>query len=123
MGSVGNAGSANPCTQESLPVAVTIVLTSFQKELRLTGLGSEMDISTRLLLYVTTAISEYLGATAYASTPDDVANQAAILLGQYIYDRPTASAGVRFANVFRNSGAAYVLAPYRSHNGGLTNGA
>ena len=104
-------------------MAVTLVLSDLNNELRLSGHGNENEIAMRLLRYVTAAISEHLGATAYASTPDDVANQAAILLAEYLFDRPTASAGVRFANVFRNSGAAYVLVPYRSHNGGLSNAA
>ena len=104
-------------------MAVTLALSSFSNELRLGGFGTEQEIAGRLLKYGTEAIIQHLGVTAYAAVPDDVANQAVILLGQYIFDRPTASAGVRFANVFRNSGAAYVLAPYRSHNGGLTNAA
>ena len=100
-------------------MAVTLVVSTYSNELRLSNFGTEAEMAARLLKYTTAAISEHLGATAYAAMPDDVANQAAILLGQYLFDRPTASAGSRFANIFRNSGAAYVLAPYRSHNGGL----
>ena len=52
--------------------------------------------------------------------PDLVHGRAAILAVGYLYDKPTAARGVGFANVFRNSGAIALLAPYRIHRAGST---
>ena len=58
--------------------------------------------------------------TEYLSTPDVVLNEATIRLSAYLYDQPTASGGLGFANAMRFSGAARILLPYRIHRAATT---
>lgn len=100
-------------------IPVTLVISNLQAEWRLSGGSDEAEIARRLLLYVTAAVEKHLGATAYAACPDPILNEAAIRLGAYLYDQPTAGVGSRYANALRNSGAAKVLLPWRLHRAGV----
>ena len=100
-------------------IPVTLVISNLQAEWRLSGSSDEAEIARRLLLYVTAAIEKHLGATAYAACPDPVLDEAAIRLGAYLYDQPTAGVGSRYSNALRNSGAAKVLLPWRLHRAGV----
>ena len=100
-------------------MAVTLTADALIAALRLGSTTEERDEVDRLVLYVTEAVSQYLGA-AYATTPDVVANEAAIRLAGYIFDAPTASRSTIYANALKNSGAGPMLLPYRIHRGGLS---
>ena len=62
-------------------IPITLVLSNFTAELRLSGNSDEGEIARRMLLYVAAAIEKHLGATAYAACPDPILNEAAIRLG------------------------------------------
>ena len=94
------------------------MVSTFRTELRLSGIGGEGQIATRLLLYVTAAIEKHLG-DAYATCPDAILNEAAIRLAMYSFDAPTAPMGGRYSNAFRSSGAERILMPYRKHGAGV----
>ena len=64
---------------------------------------------TRLLATATALVVLYA-----PSAGDAVHNTSAALVCAYLYDKPTASIGNRFADAVSNSGAAALLAPYRS---------
>ena len=53
-----------------------------------------------------------VGERAGQNAPEAVTDQATIAVASYLYDRPTAPQGERFANAWRNSGAASMLAPW-----------
>ena len=97
---------------------VTLLLSNLRAELRLSGVGSDTEISSRLLLYVTEAISEHLG-DAYATTPDAICNEAGIRLAMYSFDAPTAPMGDRYANPLRSSSAERLLMRYKKRGAGV----
>ena len=96
-------------------VAVTLTQAELAAALRLSDSPEELAESTRILSYVTTAIAKHS-----ADAPDAISNEAAVRLGSYLYDQPTAAQGSGYANALRNSGAAAILLPYRIHRAGLT---
>lgn len=75
----------------------------------------ELGIVTRLLAVSTATVTAYAGTAA----PVEVRDEAAIRIAGYLYDQPTAAAGVEFASALRSSGAAALLAPWRAIGGGL----
>ena len=79
----------------------------------------EVAEATRLLAYVTAAITKHLG-TSYEDAPEAVVNEAAIRLAGYLFDMPNAGRGITYANAGRNSGAWVILLPYRIHRAGST---
>ena len=102
-------------------MAVTLTVSELAAATRLGSSTEETAQATRLLGYVTEAISRHLG-TAYEDVPAAVVNEAAIRLAGYLYDQPTAVGGASFANALRNSGAASMLLPYRMHRAGSVRG-
>lgn len=46
------------------------------------------------------------------NAPNEVQLEAVISIVGYLYDRPSAASGARFANVWRNSGASSMLRPW-----------
>ena len=108
-------------------MAVTITRAQLAARIRLGRTQTELDETDELLAYAT-ALDLPGGLLAYATeavthhapdAPDVVHNEAVYRLAGYIYDRPFASADTRFANAFRNSGAASALLPYRNHRAGV----
>ena len=67
----------------------------------------QIVILTRLL-----AVAETLVSERASSAPDTLKDSATIQIASYLYDKPTAGAAGRYANVFVNSGAASLLANY-----------
>ena len=65
---------------------------------------------TRLVSVAQALVETYLSG---ASAPEAVQDEAVIRLASYLFDQPTVSAGLPFANAGRNSGAWSLLAPYR----------
>ena len=98
-------------------MAVTLTQIELSAALRLSDSAEENAQAARLLAYATEAISRHLGS-AYATTPDAIVNEASIRLCAYLFDQPTASRGMAFANGMRNSGCASMLLAYRIHRAG-----
>ena len=96
-------------------MAVTLTVAQLAAALRVGSTPEETAEVTRILTYVTEAITRHA-----PSAPDPVHNEAAIRLGGYLFDQPTAGRGIGYANALRNSGAAAILLPYRIHRAGST---
>ena len=64
-------------------------------------------ILTRLTSVAVATINEHA-----PDAPDDIKDEATIRMAGYLYDQPTATAGLRFAFSFWNSGAAALVAPW-----------
>lgn len=101
-------------------MAVTLTVEQFSAALRLGDSAAETAEATRLLAYATEAVSQHLGAAAYATTPAVAVNEAAIRLAAYLFDQPNAGRGAAYANAMRSSGAGRMLLPYRVHRAGST---
>ena len=96
-------------------MAVTLTAAQLAAALRVGSTTEETVEVTRILAYVTEAV------TGHAPDASDVVhNEAAIRLGGYLYDQPTAGRGIGYAKALRNSGAAAILLPYRVHRAGST---
>ena len=100
-------------------MAVTLDVAGLTNATRLGDSAEEVAEATRLLAYVTEAISRHLG-DAYEAAPEVIVNEAAIRLAGYLFDQPNAGRGVSFANAGRNSGAWAILLPFRVHRAGST---
>ena len=100
-------------------MAVTLTQIELSAAIRLGDSTEETAEATRLLGYVTAAISTHL-ADAYEDAPEAVVNEAAIRLAGYLFDMPNAGRGLSYANAGRNSGAWAVLLPFRVHRAGST---
>ena len=98
-------------------MAVTLTVADLARAARVGDTAIETAELTRILAYVTEAIDRHLG-DAYDTTPDAVINEAAVRMGAYIFDRPTASRGAAYANAGRNSGAWSALLPWTVHRAG-----
>ena len=103
-------------------MAITLTPAGLAAALRLGDSPEETAEATRLLAYVTAAISTHL-ADAYEDAPDAVVNEAGIRLAGYLFDMPNAGRGLSYANAGRNSGAWQILLPYRIHRAGSTDDA
>ena len=75
----------------------------------------ELGIVNRLLAVAVASVTAYAGD----APPDDVADEAAIRFAAYLYDAPGAGANADYAAAFRNSGAAALLAPWRTIGAGV----
>ena len=100
-------------------MAITLTQSELSAALRLGDSAEETAEATRLLAYVTEAISRHLG-DAYEDAPRAVVNEAAVRLAAYLFDQPFAGRGLAFANAGRNSGAWTILLPFRVHRAGST---
>ena len=100
-------------------MAVTLTQGELSAAIRLGDSAEEIAEATRLLAYVTEAITRHL-ADAYDTAPEAIVNEAAIRLAGYLFDQPNAGRGLSFANAGRNSGAWAILLPYRVHRAGST---
>ena len=100
-------------------MALTLTQAELSAALRLGDSAEEIAEATRLLAFVTEAISRHLG-DAYDTAPEAVVNEAAIRLAGYLFDQPNAGRGLSFANAGRNSGAWAILLPFRVHRAGST---
>ena len=69
--------------------------------------AAQVLILTRLL-----AVAETLVAERAPGAPDPLKDAATVALSAYLYDRPSAGAGTRFANAWANSGASELLSAY-----------
>ena len=100
-------------------MALTLTVQELSSAIRLGDSAEELAEATRLLAYVTAAISTHL-ADAYEDAPEAVVNEAGIRLAGYLFDQPNAGRGLSFANAGRNSGAWAILLPFRVHRAGST---
>ena len=100
-------------------MALTLTPAGLAAALRLGDSAEETAEATRLLAYVTAAITKHLGV-AFDDAPDAVVEESAIRLAAYLFDAPNAGRGLTYANAGRNSGAWTILLPYRIHRAGST---
>ena len=100
-------------------MALTLTQAALSAALRLGDSAEEIAEATRLLAFVTEAISRHLG-DAYDTAPEVIVNESAIRLAGYLFDQPNAGRGLSFANAGRNSGAWAILLPFRVHRAGST---
>ena len=100
-------------------MALTLTQAELSAAIRLGDSAEETAESTRLLAYVTEAITRHLG-DAYEAAPEAIVNEAAIRLAAYLFDMPNAGRGLSYANAGRNSGAWTILLPFRVHRAGST---
>ena len=100
-------------------MALTLTQAELSAAIRLGDSTEETAESTRLLGYVTAAITQHLG-TSYEDAPEAIVNEAAIRLAGYLFDQPNAGRGLSYANAGRNSGAWAILLPFRVHRAGST---
>ena len=103
-------------------MAITLTQAELSSAIRLGDSAEEVAESTRLLAFVTEAISRHLGA-AYEAAPEVIVNEAGIRLAGYLFDMPNAGRGLSYANAGRNSGAWAILLPFRVHRAGSTDDA
>ena len=103
-------------------MALTLTQVELSAAIRLGDSPEETAEATRLLAYVTAAISTHL-ADAYEDAPEAIVDEAAIRLASYLFDAPNAGRGLTYANAGRNSGAWTILLPYRIHRAGSTDDA
>ena len=95
-------------------MAVTINIIALAADLRLGDGETALEepiagMLTRLLATATALVLQYA-----PSADDSVHDTSAALVCAYLYDKPTASMGNRFADAVNSSGAAALLAPFRS---------
>ena len=103
-------------------MAITLTQVQLSAAIRLGDSTEETAEATRLLGYVTAAVTQHLG-TSYEAAPEAVVNEAAIRLAGYLFDMPNAGRGLSYANAGRNSGAWAILLPFRVHRAGSTGAA
>ena len=103
-------------------MALTLTAAAMRSALRLGDTPEETAEVDRLLQYATQAVTRHLGA-AFATTPETVANEAAIRIAGYAADQPNAGRGSGWADSLRNSGALAIMAPYRVHRAGVADAA
>ena len=103
-------------------MAITLTQAELSAAIRLGDSTEEVAEATRLLAFVTEAISRHLG-NAYEDAPEAIVNEAAIRLAGYLFDMPNAGRGLSYANAGRNSGAWVILLPFRVHRAGSTGAA
>ena len=95
-------------------MAVTIKRKALCHALRLGDSDAEMAEVERLLTYATTAVTRHV-----AICPDEVHNESVCRLAGYLFDQPNAGRGLAYGNAMRNSGAASILLPWRTHRAGI----
>ncbi len=96
-------------------MAVTFTVSEVARSIRAVESPDVLAELTRLLAYASAEVTRISPLA-----PDQVHNRAATQIVGYAYDRPTASKGMAFASILRNSGAGAVLLPYRFHRAGST---
>ena len=96
-------------------MAISVTVAEVARSIRAADSAEVTAELTALLAYATQEVTRIA-----PSAVDTAHNRAAIAVCGYIYDRPTASADMAFANVLRNSGAGAILLPYRAHRAGTT---
>jgi len=96
-------------------MAVTLTVEALRNALRTGDTTEETTEITRLLGYSAAVVDSHVGS---AVVPNEIENEAAIRVAAYLYDMPAAARGSAYANVFRNSGAAAMLLPFRTHRAG-----
>ena len=100
---------------------ITITPAEAAAAARIGSTPEELTEVTRVLGIATAHIARYLG-DAYDDADDVTLNGAAVQLARHLYDQPTVSAGVSYANAMRFSGASNLLFGYRIHRAGLVGG-
>ena len=96
-------------------MALTLTAAQLAAAVRLGDSTEETAEATRLLAFVTEAVTRHA-----PDAPAVVQDEAAVRLAGYLFDMPNAGRGAGFADTLRNSGALSVLLPYRQHRAGST---
>ena len=79
---------------------------------------AQRDLLSRLLGSSQAIVSVY----ASAGTPENVSDQAVILVASYLWDQPASARGMGFATSWINSGASALVEPWRVRRAGLLAG-
>ena len=95
-------------------MAVKLTVAELSAALKLGDSPEELEQVTRLLAYVSEAIERHC-----PECPEATASMAAIVLGAYLWDRPTSSKGISYSNALKFSGAVSILLPWRVHRIGV----
>ncbi|MCY3701494.1 MAG: hypothetical protein OXG16_02325 [Rhodospirillales bacterium] len=98
-------------------MAVTITGSELRAALRFGSSAEEVAEASRLLAYATEACTQHA-----PNAPNVAHNEAVVRLCGYLVDAPTAGRNMAFADALRNSGAASILAPYRTVRAASTGG-
>ena len=102
-------------------MAITITPAETAAAARVGETAEELAEITRVLGIATAHIARYLD-DAYADADAVTLNGAAVQLARFLYDQPTVSPGVGYANAMRFSGASNLLFGFRIHRAGLVGG-
>ena len=94
-------------------MAVTLTAAGFRAALRLGDSAEEVAEAARIFAYASQEVVRFAPGAS-----DEAHNEAAIRVGAYLFDMPTASRGDAYAHAMRSSGARAILAPYRTHAAG-----
>ena len=94
-------------------MAVTDAILS--RSLRAGTSAEEQAEVSRLRGVAEALVAQYLRG---AACPDAIQDEAVIRTAAYLYDQPTVSRSLAFANALRNSGAVAMLAPHRIQRAG-----
>ena len=96
-------------------MAVTLSAAQLAAALKITTPdAAETDVLMRLKKAVCAHVERWAPLA-----PDAILTEAAVRMAGYLYDAPTASDGGAYASAFEHSGAAALLAPWRTHRAGL----
>ena len=98
-------------------MAVTLSIIELLDAIRVGHSDAEMAQGSRLRDYASLAVIKQA-----PNAPDVVHDEAVIVLAGYLFDKASGAAGAGFANAGLNSGAWSILADYRDHRAGNTNG-
>ena len=98
-------------------MAVTFTVSSLAAALRLGDSDEEVAEVTRILEYVTEAVTQVA-----PDAPDTVHTEAARRMAGYLFDMPESGKGEGYGNSLRNSGAGRILLPYRIHRAAAAGG-
>ena len=96
-------------------MAVTITLAALRNAVRTEASTEEDQILTRLLSVGTSLVER-----AAPDAPEAIQNEATVRVAAYLFDQPPAARNNGTANAVRNSGAAGLLLPWRTHRAGST---
>ena len=93
-------------------MALTLTAAQLATALRLDASDAdELAVVTRLL-----GVADALVTQHAPDAPPAIGDEAAVRVAGYLLDQPTAGRATMYGNAVRNSGAAAILLPWRTHS-------